>query len=690
MRRAFPVRRSKNLSILCSVLMLVTGLVAAGPVEADDSETAEAVQFFRSIKRVPVDSGGSYVLTASQNVSNPNRYELRYNHQFPGQEMEASPGGVMRIKLANRLKGVKVDQLKKLRPCVTGGNDTDAIRNMLSGASSVTNLHTHGLHVSPGERSDNVMLKIKSGKQNDYKISLPSDHAPGTHWYHAHLHGSTALQVQGGMAGALIVKPSQPDQGLNPPGFPVEEHVMVLQFGAGWENSGDPGRNPCGFQPDPPMLTSLRALGDEALEEVDSLDELKALSRGLNKRKGRALRDALVEAESNLTPVLVNGSVSPRLQIQQDVAAQRLRVVNAGSRVGDYKKLWIKRPVGMPGLPMYVAAVDGVNLTKLPKDKDGNYIAYTEEHPLELAPGNRADIYFFPEQAGKYQLMMEAEASVPGLEEAVVSGAEDEPPQARRFKYQQVLLNLEIGGADLEPMLKNSAARGAGGAAEFLGALDKHLQELQQTVPAYRDGYLKPFSESTNYIKRKIVFDVSGREKGRTFLINERSYNAPDGTMPGHHDFLGKVAGDGGMGPQGQTPWPLRAGTEEEWTITNESRGKHPFHVHVSPFWIVDIVEDGKSVRENNPHDPRINRWQDTVNLPPGGSVTVRHRVSQFTGLYVIHCHILQHEDRGMMINVLTVPNQNTDPQAFFDRTQERNDQINHEINDGEMVHAGH
>ena len=138
--------------------------------------------------------------------------------------------------------------------------------------------------------------------------------------------------------------------------------------------------------------------------------------------------------------------------------------------------------------------------------------------------------------------------------------------------------------------------------------------------------------------------------------------------MTGHDDYLGKEVCDGGRGPDGQEPWPLREGTEEEWVISNDSEVSHPFHVHVNPFWVVDITEqgiidrDGKKVkaqisaRANNPHDPRLNRWQDTIILPKFGSVTVRHRVSDFPGVYVIHCHILQHEDRGMMMIVATQP----------------------------------
>ena len=69
-----------------------------------------------------------------------------------------------------------------------------------------TNLHTHGFHVSPESPADNVYLKIAPGEKFDYAFNIPNFHPPGTHWLHAHLHGSTAPQVQEGMAGALILK----------------------------------------------------------------------------------------------------------------------------------------------------------------------------------------------------------------------------------------------------------------------------------------------------------------------------------------------------------------------------------------------------------------------------------------------------------------------------------------------------
>ena len=691
--------------LLHSGLILVLLTIGGTAAWADDTGAQRALNLFREAESVVMDANSVYYLTADQVVTCPPdggtcTYQLRYNHDFPGEQMEVLPGGTLNIELINRLTGIPVDQLADLSPKVIGSNDDDATKEMIAATSSVTNLHTHGLHVSPAERSDNVMLKITTGKQNSYEVDLPDEHAPGTHWYHAHLHGSTALQVQGGMAGALIVEP-KPGESLNPPGFQVQERVMVLQFGAGWEFNEEPQQESqvaeglvtmSSSDPTPDQALE-RAKTLEALVDVESLDELLALANEISPEGFRRLADAMEDLQLELPPILVNGQENPVLRLQQDVAVQRFRVVNAGSRFGDYKNLWIADPNNPEvSLPMYVAAIDGVNLTSLPKDKHGNYIAYTKDNPLNLAPGNRADIYFLPEEAGKFALMMEGQIGVRDTEEVLAMaepGAVKEEPRILKFKRE--LLTLEVGGPDVGQVAAKAAGR-AVGTAPFLDALDERLKELQRTIDAYRDGYLKPFNDGDDYIKRDIVFDVQ-QGPARPFLINGRSYNAPtdEGHMAGLDDYLGKKEGDGGLGPDNQTPWPLRSGTEEEWTISNESAKVHPFHIHVSPFWVVDIEENGESVQKTNPYDPRLNRWQDTITLPAKGSVTVRHRVSEYTGLYVIHCHILQHEDRGMMINVLTVPHDDQDPEAFFEATKRRNDEINKEINgDVSLDHIGH
>jgi FtsP/CotA-like multicopper oxidase with cupredoxin domain len=81
-------------------------------------------------------------------------------------------------------------------------------------------------------------------------------------------------------------------------------------------------------------------------------------------------------------------------------------------------------------------------------------------------------------------------------------------------------------------------------------------------------------------------------------------------------------------------------GAVEEWTVTNlDEHNDHVFHIHVNPFQLTQV--DGEPVAEPV--------WLDTVILPHGSSVTFRSRFLDFTGKYVLHCHMMNHEELGMM-----------------------------------------
>ena len=73
---------------------------------------------------------------------------------------------------------------------------------------NITNIHTHGLHVSGETPGDDVTRLINGGYCGDYVYELDSDHMGGTLWYHAHHHGSTWLQVAGGAFGMLVIDDS--------------------------------------------------------------------------------------------------------------------------------------------------------------------------------------------------------------------------------------------------------------------------------------------------------------------------------------------------------------------------------------------------------------------------------------------------------------------------------------------------
>src|SRR5262245_18508154 len=74
-----------------------------------------------------------------------------------------------------------------------------------------TNLHFHGMSVSPQGNSDNVFIHVHPGGQFDYEVHVPATgrQGPGFFWFHPHAHGLVDKQVLGGMSGALVVDGSE-------------------------------------------------------------------------------------------------------------------------------------------------------------------------------------------------------------------------------------------------------------------------------------------------------------------------------------------------------------------------------------------------------------------------------------------------------------------------------------------------
>jgi len=70
-----------------------------------------------------------------------------------------------------------------------------------------SNLHFHGMSVSPRARSDNVFIHVLPRHEFHYEVIVPSAgrRGPGMFWYHPHGHGFVTKQMLGGMSGGLVV-----------------------------------------------------------------------------------------------------------------------------------------------------------------------------------------------------------------------------------------------------------------------------------------------------------------------------------------------------------------------------------------------------------------------------------------------------------------------------------------------------
>jgi len=156
-----------------------------------------------------------------------------YNGQLIGPTLRAKPGDVLRIRLDNHLPATVTPSStptathghRRAAPAATHAGQHTGDINRPHGFN-VTNLHTHGLHVSPAGNSDNVFVEVGPGQSFEYTIAIPAGHPPGTFWYHAHKHGSVAIQLASGMQGALIVEGDLDDV---PEIAAAAEQILVFQ-----------------------------------------------------------------------------------------------------------------------------------------------------------------------------------------------------------------------------------------------------------------------------------------------------------------------------------------------------------------------------------------------------------------------------------------------------------------------------
>jgi FtsP/CotA-like multicopper oxidase with cupredoxin domain len=144
-------------------------------------------------------------------------------------------------------------------------------------------------------------------------------------------------------------------------------------------------------------------------------------------------------------------------------------------------------------------------------------------------------------------------------------------------------------------------------------------------------------------------------EEGRT------EFGLIDG-LPPHFMINGMQFGE--HGPKIDQCMPLDG--LQEWVLENYTPGvAHPFHIHINPFQVIKI-ETPTDSGTYSPYAPADNfLWQDVIAVPAAkivgthitpGRVVIRQKFRDYSGTFVLHCHILGHEDRGMMQLVRIVP----------------------------------
>jgi len=416
--------------------------------------------------------------------------------------------------------------------------------------------------------------------------------APGTHWYHAHKHGSTSLHILNGLAGALIIESTQPDG-----------YDQVIRGYYSWGNT----------------------YGDhEKIIVFQQFDPTQNLERTKNTTTGGGPPNQ----GKGIKQVLVNGKLTPTITMRPG-EVQLWRLINAtdGNNPGKLTNDLFQTT----GFTFQQTAQDGVQFSPtnyqsqpfLTANKPGGQVP----GGLALGAGNRADLLVLaPTQTGVYTF---------------VSGKSSRNPTGTTLFF------VNVTGASVTP--------------PSTGSFPQKWPEM----PKYLQDLLKPGPKDIKNPGSPVKFQW---EAGRT------GTGLDNNGFPPHFMINGKQFGE--TGEVVDQCMPLDG--LQDWVLENWTNTPHPFHIHINPFQVLQIETPSVPNPRNPPgpdnpvtystYAPKDNYvWQDVISLPGGqisadgkqiwpGRVTIRQTYVDFLGTFVLHCHILAHEDRGMMQLVRVVP----------------------------------
>ncbi|RCW87100.1 multicopper oxidase family protein [Paracoccus lutimaris] len=484
-----------------------------------------------------------------------------------------------------------------------------------------TNMHAHGLWVNPSGNGDNVLISLRPGVSFQYEYNIPEDHPAGTYWYHPHLHGSTALQVSSGMAGALIIsgdrKPSSSANGdidtllIDDAGAPIRNRVLLfqqIQYACGTNPDGTPNYD---CKPD----------------QTGSIESYDQFGPGSWDASGRYTS--------------INGRVLGDFDPATVGAVERWRLIHAGVRdtinfeirpkIGDAEPenltaqqndSWIEKNCGPKTLNYHLIAQDGLTMSA----------AQTRMETI-LQPGYRADLLVVFPTAGEYCVIDAPSPSAANINQG--------PPNRRLL----ALVTAQDGTAVSEDL-------GSYLTKWLVAATKRNMpQDIAETVANdLRDGL-----KLTRFVPHP---DIGASEVTGT---QELVFNI-DTSIP--HKTVFQI--DGQPYAADRIDRTLMLGGVDEWKLSSNFVS-HPFHIHVNPFQVVSILDangnDVSAAAASDAGDPQYpglkGVWKDTLMVKNLGTspkgkytITIRTRYQRYIGEFVLHCHILDHEDQGMMQNI--------------------------------------
>lgn len=614
--------------------------------------------------------------------------ELRsYGGCHAGPTLEVLPGNTLHVNLVNSLSADDPSCLSPRPPSVGLPPGVTGV-----GCFNTTNLHTHGLHVSPAGNSDNVLIDVAPQTEFPYEINIPSDHPAGTFWYHAHRHGSTAMGVASGASGILVIRgtrryaaptPTHPQQQADidtvlhdSRGKRFREKLFLFQQIPYACFSNPPGASGGPWQEIFTWSKEGNGLYDANSDSSDENgpanarwkcpkpDATNFASIGVIENFGLQLFSSTIW-DTNGRFTSINGIVQPTITIRageierwrflhagihDTINLQVVRAVKTNNVIADSalagdrveQKATLKEACSSPEkntlIPQFEIAVDGLTRKQIRK------IGFDAEAPSNyLQPGYRSDVLMVFPKDGDYCLM---DQPAPPSERAQAGKGGQGPSYPQLLAYIHVRGGKPVPG-NLERYVEQTLAE---------ANLDLPVRVREQLgsgdISPWAPFLELPPPPAANL--EKAAFAIAFPK----FQINQQSYD------PEVINVTRQV------------------NTSDDWILSvgGKTPEPHIFHIHVNPFEIIDVTrsddrgnqisifdKDGRCRKEDpdpqgleNQYCGMYHVFRDTVFVENGYQVRARTYYDRYIGEFVIHCHILDHEDAGMMLNINIVPNLNS------------------------------
>jgi FtsP/CotA-like multicopper oxidase with cupredoxin domain len=614
-----PLRRSIGAARVIMALWAANGVAAMAQTTATSSATsptpvppvANACQRFAAgtiVQNPPALFSQNGVLNVSFSYQTTTDQYGRQLYCFmtpTGLEnptLHLHPGDTLNITVTNNTPPIVPTSTELLTPPNCGNTTLEvlnpglgAFNNTMTGGS--LNIHYHGTNTSPACGADNVTRAlINPGSTFSYSIVFPTNEPPGLYWYHPHVHGIAEAAIQGGASGAIVI------EGINnvqPATAGLRQRILIIRDQPtiqGLQES--PGGTPNGI---PLVDLNVNFVPLNATTNTGVTPPVTTYTPAVIQ---------MVPGEQEFWRVSTSASDTILdLQVLFDGVAQTIQIV------------------GIDGVPV--------------NSQDGT-------QPGQLIPVT----HFLLPAGSRVEFLVNAPAPTVKVAQLITQNiltgplGDDDPTRP--------LLNIQ-----LVPAKVLNATPPADGMVPAFTALDTTKQLFGGIMSK------KPALTRTIYFAEE--------QDGSAFFINVSGCVTAAGAQCATQVTNG-VPIDTPFDYNNPPSIITTQGTVEKWIIQNRSQENHLFHQHQIHF---KVLEQDNFGANGSPEAPAIEgQYLDVVNVPfcagpppangsnnPPACVNAQGKpvipypevqaLLDFRGMdvgdFVFHCHIIGHEDLGMM-----------------------------------------